>query len=68
MGVGRVISRPHPESKGPAIKIDRIKKERDLISFPKEVACTACAAIATVAPLLRYRRRRSGATVINVPF
>jgi hypothetical protein len=31
VGVGGVISRPHPESNGPAMKIDRIRKERNLI-------------------------------------
>jgi hypothetical protein len=31
VGVGEVISRPHPESNGPAMKIDRMRKERDLI-------------------------------------
>jgi hypothetical protein len=31
VGVDGVINRPHPESNGPAMKIDRMRKERDLI-------------------------------------
>jgi hypothetical protein len=31
VGMGWLITRPHPESNGPAIKIDRISRERDLI-------------------------------------